>query len=111
MMKTSNIFNIDNTLSAEQETFEKIFTSENVLIERIISTGQITTEGEYYDQDQDEWVLLLQGYAIIVLDNSEKINLKTGDYIHIPAHQMHRVDFTSNLPACIWLAVHIKHNP
>jgi cupin 2 domain-containing protein len=107
-MKASNIFNIEKGLSANQEIFETLLSSEKVMIERIISTGQVTPIDEYLNQDFDEWVILLQGTAIISFDKNKKINLEAGDYLFIPAHQNHRVEYTSSIPACIWLAVHIK---
>jgi cupin 2 domain-containing protein len=107
-MKASNIFNIEKGLSANREIFETLLSSEKVIIERIISTGQVTPIDEYYDQDFDEWVILLQGTAIISFEENEKTNLEAGDYLFIPEHQKHRVEYTSSIPACIWLAVHIK---
>ena len=100
-----NIFNLPPELPKE-ELFESLVSSNQVLIERIISTGQTTPEGEWYDQEQDEWVILLQGEAVISYFDASRITLKTGDYLFIPAHQKHRVEYTSSEPVCIWLAVH-----
>jgi len=107
-MKASNIFKIDKVKSINHEVFETLIASEGIVIERIISAGQVTPDDESYDQDYDEWVMLLQGTATISFEKNRKINLKVGDYLFIPAHQKHRVDYTSSMPACIWLAVHIK---
>jgi cupin 2 domain-containing protein len=107
-MNASNIFKIEKAKSGNQEIFETLIASEEVLIERIISTGQVTPDDEYYDQNYDEWVILLQGIATLSFEKNKKTNLKAGDYLFIPAHQKHRVDYTSSMPACIWLAVHIK---
>ncbi|ELS33678.1 MULTISPECIES: cupin domain-containing protein [Pseudanabaena] len=101
----SNIYEIPAELN-QQEIFEKIISSKNLLIERIISAGQTTPDGEWYDQGTDEWVILLQGKAEIAYFNGERIELKSGDYLLLPAHTKHRVEFTSNEPPCIWLAVH-----
>lgn len=90
------------------EVFETILKRDNVVIERIISTGQVTPIDTWYDQEKDEWVLLLQGTAILSFEKNKKINLKVGDYLLIPAHEKHRVEYTSSTPACIWLAVYIK---
>jgi len=100
-----NIFNLPSQLP-NQEQFETIVSSNNLLIERIISTGQTTPTGEWYDQQQDEWVILLQGEAILLYDDGSKIELKAGDYLLIHAHQKHRVEWTSSQPTCIWLAIH-----
>ena len=77
-------------------------------LERIISKGQITPEGQWYDQDNDEWVVLLRGEARIEFAGSEIMYLTPGDYLWIPAHQLHRVLYTSSDPDCIWLALHSK---
>ena len=65
------------------------------LIERIISTGQTTPLGEWYDQETDEWVILLQGKAELSYEDGERIGLQAGDYLVIPAHVKHRVEYTS----------------
>ena len=101
----TNIFELPPTLPTK-ELFESLLTSENFLIERIISTGQITPLGEWYDQNRDEWVLLLQGEAILAYKNGSQTKLLPGDYLLIPAHQKHRVAYTSSKPPCIWLAIH-----
>ncbi len=102
-----NIFQlISLPAKTEGEYFETILSSPNILIERIISTGQITPEGEWYDQEKDEWVILLQGEAILSYEDGTTINLKSGDYLLIPHHVKHRVIYTSDRPPCIWLAIH-----
>ena len=100
-----NIYNLPSDLQPV-EIFEAIASSSDVLIERIISKGQTTPIGQWYDQDHDEWVILLQGEAEITYIDGSRIKLKSGDYLMIPAHQQHRVDYTSSEPPCIWLAVH-----
>lgn len=102
---TGNIFDIAGR-SLDRELFESLIETEQLLVERIISTGQTTPEGEWYDQPRDEWVLLLQGEAQLMYENGSAINLEVGDYLLIPAHQKHRVNYTSSEPACIWLAIH-----
>ncbi len=100
-----NIFKLPSSLP-EQELFETLVCADNILIERIISTGQTTPTGEWYDQEQDEWVILLQGEASLAYADGLQIKLTAGDYLLIPAHQKHRVEYTSSKPPCIWLAVH-----
>lgn len=100
-----NIFNLPLSVP-NQELFETLVSGNNILIERIISTGQTTPSGEWYDQDQDEWVILLQGEASLVYDDGSQIKLIAGDYLLIPAHKKHRVVYTSSEPPCIWLAIH-----
>lgn len=101
----TNIFQLPTQLPSE-ELFESLFFNERILIERIISTGQITPLGEYYNQARDEWVILLQGEAELSYEDNSRIKLLAGDYLFIPAGQKHRVDYTSITPPCIWLAVH-----
>ncbi len=100
-----NIFQLPEYL-LDREIFEPLLETDQILIERIISTGQTTPEGEWYDQPRDEWVLLLQGEAQLMYEDGMSIDLKTGDYLLIPAHRKHRVSYTSSDPACIWLAIH-----
>jgi cupin 2 domain-containing protein len=103
-VKNANIFDLPSFLPTI-EVFEPLVSNDNILIERIISTGQTTPLGEWYDQDKDEWVILLQGEASLVYDDGSIIDLTVGDYLLIPAHQKHRVEYTSSEPPCIWLAV------
>jgi cupin 2 domain-containing protein len=88
------------------EQFETLAQGHQLRIERIISTGQITAPGEWYDQELDEWVILLQGQAELRLGDGPRQPLKAGDYLLIPAHCRHRVEYTSADPPCIWLAIH-----
>lgn len=75
-------------------------------IERIVSRGHATPDNEWYDQDQHEWVLLLQGEAILAFDNErDDIRLQAGDYVTIPAHCRHRVAWTTPDTDTVWLAV------
>ena len=104
-----NIFDLPSSLPHE-ELFESLISADNILIERIISTGQTTPPGEWYDQDKDEWVILLQGEAVLAYADGSQIKLVAGDYLFIPAHQKHRVEYTSSEPPCIWLAVHGNMN-
>ncbi len=89
------------------ELFETLFAENNVKIERIISHGHVTPSGEWYDQDWDEWVLLLQGAAQLAYENGKLIDLHPGDYLLIPAGTRHRVTWTAPDVKSIWLAVHV----
>ena len=100
----SNIFTLPPELPAE-ELFESLIETDRFKIQRIISTGQTTPPGEWYDQERDEWVMLLQGEAKLAYENDRIVTLKAGDYLLIRAHQKHRVEYTSSNPPCIWLAV------
>ncbi len=89
-----------------KEIFEEIVSTKNFRIQRIISKGQSTPDGQWYDQDQDEWVILLQGSAGLLFERSDNlIHLNPGDYLHIPANAKHRVEWTDQSRETIWLAV------
>jgi cupin 2 domain-containing protein len=90
-----------------EEVIEVVLQTGSFRLERIISTGQATPEGEWYDQDTPEWVLLLSGGAELCLENDPQvIIMKPGDYLHIPAHRRHRVAWTDPNQPTIWLALH-----
>ena len=93
------------------EKFEQIVSGKNIQIERIISTGQTTPSGQWYGQELDEWVILLQGEAELSYAGGTRIRLKAGDYLLIHTYTKHRVEYTSVEPACIWLAVHGQFSP
>ena len=105
-MNTGNIFNnIPNELPSE--LFETILKQGQVHIERIVSRGHTTEEGYWYDQAWDEWVILLQGQAVIAYEDAPSVALAAGDYVLIPAHCRHRVSWTDIDGDTIWLAVHV----
>jgi len=105
-VKPKNIFKIDRLPSDDDgELFEDLFSNQKLRIKRIISTGQVTPQGTWYDQEENEWVILLQGSASIEFENGDLEKLSAGDYLHLPAGKKHRVAFTSKNPPCIWLAV------
>lgn len=76
----------------------------NFRVERIISHGHTTPAGQWYDQEQDEWVMVLQGEAALAYADGSEIRLVAGEHLFLPRHCKHRVSFTSS--PCIWLAVH-----
>lgn len=100
----ANIFDLPTKLPSE-ELVESLFDSDQVLIERIVSTGQVTPPGEWYDQEQNEWLIVLQGSGELSYIDGSRITLTRGDYLLIPAHQKHRVEYTSKQPPCIWLTL------
>lgn len=102
-----NIFSLPDVMPGE-EVIEALMPDNGVLIERIISTGQVTPKGVWYDQEQDEWVVLLQGNAILSWENGKRLDMGAGDWVFIPAHERHRVEYTSEDLPCVWLAVHGK---
>ncbi len=100
-----NIFNNIQPTSS-QELTDVILHQENIHIERIVSYGIPSDKEFWYNQKNNEWVLLLSGEAEIEFKDEGLHQLKAGDYFFIPAHQEHRVNFCSKEPNCIWLAVH-----
>jgi len=104
-MKKSNIFaSIPSEI--KEELFEEIVKKDKVKIERIISKGHTTTEFEWYDEESDEWVIVLKGEAILEFETSDDVRLKEGDYLNIPAHTKHRVSWTKENEETVWLAIH-----
>ena len=105
-MQSGNIFSTIPQ-GIDKETIEVILGSGNLRIERIISGRHSTPDGQWYDQEQDEWVILLLGSAAVMFEgSSEAITLRPGDYFSIPAHLKHRVEWTERGEETIWLAVH-----
>jgi cupin 2 domain-containing protein len=90
-----------------EELTETLLKSEHVRIERIISRGHASPEGFWYDQPQQEWVVLLTGSARLrFADTVEPIELQAGDFLLIEAGRKHRVESTSAEEHSIWLAIH-----
>jgi cupin 2 domain-containing protein len=93
----------------DAESVTRLLVSPEVTIERIVSAGQASPPGFWYDQDRDEWVLLLTGSAGLLIENEAEIRtLNAGDYLAIPAHLRHRVEWTAPDQATVWLAVHYR---
>lgn len=103
-MNPSNIFEAVPT-SLESEIFEDIIKSPNIRVERIISNGQSTPEGSWYDQDEHEWVMVLEGAAVLGFEGGSSIRLNKGDYLNIPAHCKHKVSWTDPDQITLWLAI------
>jgi len=90
-----------------EEVVTELLTTPSLRIERIVSTGQASPADQWYDQDWDEWVILLRGGARLLFEGeSEARSLGPGDYVHIPAHRHHRVVWTDPHQVTVWLAVH-----
>ncbi len=105
-MKTNLFSNIPVNLP--EELFSVLAESEHVKVERIVSDGHASPEGFWYDQAQNEWVLLVSGSAVLSVEMEsgiERIELKPGDYLLITARQRHRVESTSATEKTIWLAI------
>ena len=92
-------------VDSSQEDFQDIVKSNNVRIERIVSFGQSSPETGWYDQDEHEWVCVLEGFGEIEYDSGECFRLEKGDTLLIARHQKHRVIATAQDSETIWLAV------
>lgn len=88
------------------EVFEVLAENESVKIERIISKGHSSPDTGWYDQDKNEFVIVIKGNACISFEDGKSTNLKMGDYLNINAHEKHRVSWTSRDTETIWLAMH-----
>jgi cupin 2 domain-containing protein len=91
----------------EPELTETILKTAGTLLERIVSAGHSTPPGQWYDQESDEWVALLQGSATLSFETEETLRLEQGDWVYLPAHLKHRVEQTSTGPPCIWIALYL----
>ena len=108
MIRSGNLLaDLPDRLPAEQ-----IFTlakSHGAKIERIVSTGQASPPGFWYDQNETEWVFLIAGSAGLLIEGERfPRRLGPGDFVEIPAHVRHRVEWTDAGQATVWLAVHFK---
>lgn len=110
-MKVANLFSSLNWLP-EREVFDKLLKRDGIRIERIVSSGQATPPGEWYDQDLHEWVILLRGSAGLRFADGETVfTLTPGDYLDIPPHARHRVEWTDPAQVTVWLAIHYADSP
>ena len=104
---SGNLFTGLPRSTLENEHFLELLTRPGLRIERIVSTGQSSPEGFWYDPAEGEWVVLLQGEALLrFADEPEARRLGPGDFIDIAPRRRHRVDWTQAEPATVWLAIH-----
>jgi cupin 2 domain-containing protein len=101
-----NLFE-DLPARTEQETLTDLLTRPGVRIERIVSTGQASPPGFWYDQAHGEWVAVLAGEARVRFEDERTARtLRAGDFVDIAAHRRHRVEWTRTGEPTVWLAVH-----
>ena len=104
--KNGNIFDLpQKALASEKEWIETLLDKAGARLERIVSTGQASPPDFWYDQEEDEWVVLIQGTAELTYADGRVLPLRPGDWVWIPAHERHRVTRTSTSPPCVWLAI------
>ncbi len=104
------VFNLyaDLPYDPDREIAETLFDDPDVRIERIVSRGQASPPGFWYEQAQDEWVLLLKGRAILEFAGGRSVPLAEGDSLLIRSGERHRVAHTSSDSPCVWLCVFIS---
>jgi cupin 2 domain-containing protein len=95
---------------APQELFTELLKAEDIRIERIVSFGQASPDGFWYDQADNEWVLLLEGSATLEFEPGETVDLRPGDFLEIPAGCRHRVGKTASNRRTVWLTVFYKNS-
>jgi len=94
---------------ASGENVSELISAPNVRIERIVSIAHASPPGFWYDQDLAEWVAVLKGSAGVMFEGeSAPRTLQAGDYLCIPAHRRHRVEWTQANGPTVWLAVHFS---
>lgn len=104
MVKLKNIFQyLPEDL--EEEYVEKLIESNNIKIEKIVSHGHKSPKDFWYDQDQNEFVILIQGEAELLFEDGKKVKMVKGDYLNIPSHVKHRVEWTATGEHTYWIAV------
>ena len=94
-----------------REACDDLLRAPGVRIERIVSLGHSSPDQGWYDQDEDEWVMVTAGRATIEFADGSICRLAAGDYLNIPAHCRHRVAWTDPGEVTIWLAVWYRERP
>lgn len=103
----NNIFdNIPNQIN--NEIFDVLLQQHDFTIERIVSFGSESLSHDWFDQDTNEWVLVIQGYGILEFEDGTTNIMKAGDFEFIPAHIKHKVIEVDENQPTIWLAIHFK---
>jgi cupin 2 domain-containing protein len=102
---TSNLF-ADLPSELPDELIQTLVAAPNVCIERIVSHGHASPPGFWYDQDEAEWVVVLKGAARLRFEgDGQPVEMRPGDFVNIPAHRRHRVEWTTPNEPTVWLAV------
>jgi cupin 2 domain-containing protein len=102
----TNLFD-DLPAALPTERLDVLLSAPGLRVERIVSTGHVTPPGDWYDQDTDEWVVVLRGRARLRIDGEADVrDLRPGDHVLLRAHVRHRVEWTDPAVTTVWLAVH-----
>ncbi len=95
-----------------EEIFETLLTGGPFRLERIVTRGQTSPPGFWFDQELDEWVMVLAGAAKLRFEDQEQlVELRPGDWVHIAAHRRHRVEWVDPNQTTVWLAIHYAAPP
>ena len=106
ILRSANLF-ADVPARLTEEQVKPLADWPGARVERIVSTGQASPAGFWYDQDWAEWVIVLAGAAGLLIEGEERPRtLLPGDYLELPAHVRHRVEWTDPDRPTVWLAVH-----
>ena len=89
------------------ETIAELLVAGAARVERVVSRGASSPDGSWYDQDADEFVLLVEGEAVLAFPDASERRMRAGDWAVLPAHCRHRVAWTAPDRDTIWLAVHL----
>jgi cupin 2 domain-containing protein len=104
-IRVDNLFaNLPELYESEQSL--SLFEKPSIKIERVVSESYSSPAGFWYDQDEDEWVVVLRGKAILEFEEGRLVHMQEGDYVTISRHAKHRVQRTD--PKTIWLAVRAR---
>ena len=107
-IQTANLFD-DLPTGGPDEDVTTLLGARGARLVRIVSTGQATPDGQWYDQDDNEWVVVLRGGAGLRVEGEDDVRvLSAGDYVDIPAHIRHRVEWTDADEPTVWLALHYR---
>ena len=87
------------------EVFDTLLAHDKVRIERIVSRGHTAPAEGWFDQDEHEWVLVLEGAGRLLFEDGRELELRRGDHLNIPAHARHKVTWTDPERLTVWLAV------
>lgn len=101
-----NLYELPNEVLGRDadEFWEALICGEKgVMVERIVSQGQVTEAGRWLEENCDEWVAILKGVGRVLYQDGREVTVGEGEHLFIPAHVKHRVTYTSS--PCIWLSI------
>lgn len=107
-MPDNQPINIFSTLPTDlqEERVDVLVQHGNIRVARIVSKGHVTPPEEWYDQEEHEWVVVLEGAGTLLFEDGQETHLERGDHINIPAHTKHKVSWTDPARPTVWLAIY-----